>query len=94
MRTDDMVCRLGGDEFFIVCPNTNRENGVNVANGVQQLISELRVPTGKEVWQGSISIGVAARTSDMDNYNSLMQQADKGVYAAKRDGKNCVRVIS
>lgn len=91
VRTDDMVCRLGGDEFFIVCPKTNMDNGVHVANGVQKLISQLRVPTGSGVWQGSISVGVAARTSDMDDYNSLMQQADKGVYAAKRDGKNCVR---
>ena len=94
VRTDDVVCRLGGDEFFIVCPQTNRDNGVNVANGVQKLISQLRVPAGAGIWQGSISIGVAARTSDMVDYNSLIQQADKGVYAAKRDGKNCVRSVS
>lgn len=67
---------------------------MNVAKGVQKLISQLRVPTGTGVWQGSISIGVAARTSDMADYNSLIQQADKGVYAAKRDGKNCVRFVS
>ena len=36
------------------------------------------------------SVGVAVRKDDMENFGSLLKAADQGVYAAKRDGKNCV----
>ncbi len=91
LRSDDIVTRLGGDEFFIICPNTDIENGMNVAEIIRKTVSELRVPTGDGAWHGSISIGVAAVAPGMENYDELMKVADQGVYAAKQDGKNCVR---
>ena len=94
LRNDDVVCRLGGDEFFIICPNTDKKGGMHIAELTRKAISELRVPTGGEPWHGSISIGVASRTSDMKGYEALIKEADKGVYAAKNDGKNCVRSVN
>ena len=67
---------------------------MNVAEIIRKTVSELRVPTGDGAWHGSISIGVAAMTPDMKNYDELMKVADQGVYAAKQDGKNCVRTRS
>lgn len=90
-RSDDVVCRLGGDEFFVICPNTDQEGGIHIAEITRKAVSELRVPTGGEPWHGSISVGVAARTPDVTTYEAMIKAADKGVYAAKRDGKNCVR---
>jgi diguanylate cyclase (GGDEF)-like protein/hemerythrin-like metal-binding protein len=90
-RSDDIVCRLGGDEFMVICPDTDQAGGLFIAEQARQKVSELRVVTGGEPWQGSISVGVAARTPEMDSFDSLMKKADDGVYAAKRDGKNCVR---
>lgn len=94
LRSDDTVCRLGGDEFFIICPNTDKNGGMHIAELTRMTVSELRVPTGDKAWHGSISIGVASRTPDMKNYEELIKKTDKGVYAAKQDGKNCVRAIS
>ena len=94
VRTDDLVCRLGGDEFIIICPDTDKEGGMCVAGLTHKAVSELRVPTGGEPWYGSISVGVAVRTPEMKNYEELILAADKGVYAAKQDGKNCVRITS
>ena len=91
LRNDDIVSRLGGDEFFIICPNTDVENGMNVAENVRRKVSELRVPTGDGFWKGSVSVGVAAVTPGMENCEELIKVADQGVYAAKQDGKNCVR---
>lgn len=91
LRSDDIVSRLGGDEFFIICPDTDIDDGMNVAEIIRKTVSELCVPTGEGTWNGSISIGVAAITVNMRNYDELMKVADQGVYAAKQAGKNCVQ---
>ncbi len=93
-RSDDIVCRLGGDEFFVICPGTDNNGGTLIAEIVREKVSELRVVTGGEPWHGSISIGVASRTSNLNNYDELIKLSDKGVYTAKQDGKNCVRTIN
>jgi len=94
VRNDDIVCRLGGDEFFIICPDTDQHGGMHLAELVCKTVSELRIPTGDGTWHGSISVGVASRSADMDDHNDLIKAADNGVYAAKRDGKNCVRAVN
>ncbi len=90
VRTDDIVCRLGGDEFFIICPNTDLGGGLHVAENVKNSVNELSVSTGDSFWRGSISVGVASRTAVMESYDDLIKSADQGVYAAKLVGKNRV----
>ena len=92
-RTDDLVFRLGGDEFLVICPNTDLEGGMHVAEQTRRAISALKVETGGAPWRGSVSIGVAVSSAEMDSYETLIKQADKGVYAAKAAGKNCVRSV-
>lgn len=94
VRTDDIVCRLGGDEFFVICQGTPQEGAVRLAEKMRQAIAALRVPAGGGEWRGSISIGVAARTAGMGKYEALIKAADDGVYAAKKNGRNCVAVCS
>ena len=91
VRTDDLVCRLGGDEFLIICPQTDGPGGLHIAECLRKNISQMRVPTGDGYWQGSISVGVAVRQKEMEKFEDLIKAADKGVYAAKRAGKNCVK---
>ena len=91
VRNDDIVCRLGGDEFLILCPNTDHNGGMYIAEIIRKQVAELRVTTGSGVWQGSISVGFATRSDKTENHEALIKQADEGVYMAKRDGKNCVR---
>lgn len=91
VRNDDYVCRLGGDEFLIVCNHTALDGGMHLAQLVCKAVSNLRVQAGEGVWHGSISVGVAARTATMANPDDLLKAADEGVYIAKRDGRNCVR---
>lgn len=92
LRSDDIVCRLGGDEFMVICPKTDSEGGLKIAELTRQEISKLKVPTGEGFWRGSISVGVAARTDKIESYDALIKAADTGVYAAKAAGKNCVRM--
>ncbi|MCP4077295.1 MAG: diguanylate cyclase [Gammaproteobacteria bacterium] len=93
-RTDDIVCRLGGDEFLVLCPNTDHDGSMYIAEVVLETVSGLKVPTGGSFWNSSISVGVATRVGSMNNYEDLIKLADKGVYAAKQDGKNCIRSMA
>ena len=93
VRTDDIVCRLGGDEFLIICPHTDIQGGLIVANLVHQAVVKMRVALGRGEWIGSISVGIAAYSSEMKTHDDLMKLADEGVYAAKSAGKNCVRSL-
>ncbi len=90
-RNDDVVCRMGGDEFFVICADTTIEGGVHIAESVCKKVSGLRVETGGKPWHGSISVGVAAHNSNLKNYEELMKMADDAVYIAKKDGRGCVR---
>ncbi|WP_461516901.1 diguanylate cyclase [Porticoccus sp.] len=93
-RNDDIVCRLGGDEFFVICPKTDNEGGMQIAESVRKTVSALRIPTGNKFWEGSISIGVASQQSAMAGYEDLIKMSDRGVYAAKQCGRNCVRSLT
>jgi len=90
VRTDDIVCRLGGDEFLIICTGTPLAGALILAETVRSEVAALRVPAGAGQWHGSVSIGVAARTDTMKGLEDLMKEADLGLYAAKRNGRNCV----
>jgi len=91
IRTDDVVCRLGGDEFLIICPNTTLNGIKHIAEQLHAKVSDMIVVTGDGTWQGSISVGLAEKLEEMQHYNELIKQADEAVYMAKGAGKNCIR---
>ncbi|MFZ4481436.1 MAG: GGDEF domain-containing protein [Rhodoferax sp.] len=90
VRRNDVVCRMGGDEFLIICPGTALEGALQVAEAVRQRIAALKVAVGAGQWLGSISIGVAAKTPALRDPDALIKAADEGLYRAKRNGRNCV----
>lgn len=91
VRTDDMVCRMGGDEFLVICPDTPLAGAHRVAEEAWRQVNALRVPVGDGEWRGSISVGVAERTPDTRRPLDLLRIADMALYRAKEDGRNCVR---
>lgn len=90
-RTDDLTCRLGGDEFLVICPETDRNGGMHLGEMLRSRVADLRVPAGDGCWYGSISIGLGVMDDTMSGIDDLLKTADEGVYVAKRDGRNCVR---
>lgn len=91
VRSDDIVCRLGGDEFFIICPNTNLEGALHLGGQVREKVAALKVAAGDGFWFGSVSIGVACTNTNIRNTDALIKAADEAVYIAKKEGRNCVR---
>lgn len=90
VRTDDIVCRLGGDEFIIICPATDLNGISHIATQVHAKVAAMTVSFGSGSWQGSISVGISSRTGQMQHYSELIKRADEAVYLAKQAGKNCV----
>ncbi len=91
VRSDDVVCRMGGDEFLILCPNTPLEGALYIAEVTRSKIASLKVPAGEGFWHGSISVGVAVNNTAVTSVDELLKVADDGVYMAKQAGRNCVK---
>jgi hemerythrin len=94
VRGNDIVCRLGGDEFLIICLGTGLEGVLHAAEKTRQGIAKLRVPVDGGEWLGSVSVGVAVKTAGMQNSEDLIKAADEGLYMAKRKGRNCVAGVA
>lgn len=84
-REHDTLARTGGDEFVVLCPGTDEDDAVRIAERVVQAIRRpLRV--GEVVVQLGVSVGVAPRRPDVDDADALLIEADRAMYAAKRSG--------
>ena len=90
VRASDIVYRLGGDEFLVICPRSNREGVTVVASKILAESKPLQTAEGVECWDGSLSIGIAERNSSMDQYEDLLKAADQAMYLAKSKGGGCV----
>lgn len=95
IRNDDLACRLGGDEFFVICPNTDLQAGKTLAEIIAKQFSQLCLENEGELLdiKLSLSIGVAEKTPAMQNYEALIKLADEGVYKAKDNGRNCIQTV-
>jgi hemerythrin len=92
VRTDDLVSRLGGDEFLILCPDTDLKGALQLAQQIHSCVAmmEVMVPGGS--WSGSISLGVAVKDQQDQHPEDLIKRADNGVILAKNNGKNRIEI--
>jgi len=93
-RESDEVCRLGGDEFLVICPETPLEGAVSLGERMRAGVAEVQEELeGGGVWTASVSIGAAALREEMSSFEELLREADAGVYLAKRTGRNRVAAL-
>ncbi len=87
----DVVGRLGGEEFAVVLPEVSEAPAMALAERLRAAIeSEVVALDGGGAVTRTVSIGVASLTADCESFVSLLARADRGLYAAKQHGKNCV----
>jgi diguanylate cyclase (GGDEF)-like protein len=92
LRSSDLKCRYGGEEFLVVLPDTSREGALRAAETVRKTLAELETPWYGQTVRITASVGVAtARANELDP-TPIIARADAALYRAKRDGRNCVRV--
>jgi diguanylate cyclase (GGDEF)-like protein len=88
LRVSDLKCRYGGDEFFVVLPETPLSGAVQAAESLLREVSHLRVTSGDGVVGATISVGVvSAHLAEIDP-EALIARADDALYQAKRAGRN------
>ena len=87
-RKDDRVCRFGGEEFIVVCRNTNMQAAREFAERLRVVVAGLRLLHGDEHVQTTVSIGLAGKEPEMGSVELMVNAADKALYAAKNGGRN------
>ena len=98
LRESDIVARYGGEEFLIILPNTGEPGALAMAERLRNMVEEYEfaLPENKEENTRSISItvsiGVASYSSEISEYRSLIENADRALYRAKSAGRNKVVV--
>jgi two-component system cell cycle response regulator len=91
VRGIDLACRIGGEEFVIVMPETDLAVAGMVAERLRRRIAAEPFPiNGGEPIAVTISIGIAALTAPADSAAAILRRADQALYRAKRDGRNRV----
>ncbi len=92
IRNIDILGRYGGDELIIVMPETDSTNAQTIAKRLRRNIEETSIPTDIGPLYITASIGISIKQDNQDDLNILQQQADKAMYAAKKAGRNTVRL--
>lgn len=90
IRANDLFARWGGEEFLLACVGQRLAPTAEFAERLRALIAGFAWPTGVAL---SCSFGVAELEPD-EVFEDLLRRADAALYAAKRDGRNCVRVAT
>lgn len=91
-REEDLIGRFGGDEFFVFSNNIPIDVFLKKVKQIVELAKRSYFDNIKEnMVEISSSIGVAYSEDGRISYNEMIEQADKALYKAKKDGKNCYR---
>lgn len=97
LRQTDRAFRYGGDEFFVLLPETDLENAARTADKIRQLYNtqwpyELEYD-GHRVQRATLSMGITLALSG-DNSEGLIKRADLAMYTAKREGGDRVVTLT
>ncbi|MDK2595893.1 sensor domain-containing diguanylate cyclase [Pseudoalteromonas sp. P94(2023)] len=91
VRTEDCVCRLGGEEFIILLPETEVAKAMNVAQRLREEAAGLTVQYEGKAIRFTVSIGVADVNLHMP-FSQSLKAADQAVYQAKAAGRDQIKL--
>lgn len=86
VRDTDIVARYGGEEFALLLPNTELSEAFVMAERIRKAIEEMKLPQ----LSVTASLGISSISQSPTSPQDLLDQADKSLYFAKRNGRNQV----
>ncbi len=93
IRADDIVGRIGGDEFVVVLPRAQKETALPIAERIHKTIaaSQAAVDEQQNI-SYTVSIGIADNSTKEKAFDEILDKADKALYEAKNKSRNCTVV--
>ena len=92
-RETDVVARFGGEEFCVLCEETDTRGARLLAERVREQLERTQLPTDLGPLQVTASLGVATFPDHADSAEALFEQGDRALYEAKSRGRNQVRTV-
>ena len=95
LRDGDVLCRMGGEEFTVLLPDTSKEQALMIAERLRVAVESAPVDVGEEVAEDSYlhyttSLGVTQVLPDEKTLKPAIKRADEALYQAKEAGRNRV----
>ena len=96
LRSADVACRYGGEEFGILLPQTPLNEASVIAERMRQRVAETVYPHGQSQSLGgvTISIGISSFHKNVDTPERIIAAADRALYEAKSKGKNRIELYN
>jgi diguanylate cyclase (GGDEF)-like protein len=89
-RAGDIAARTGGEEFLIICPQTDVHGAAAVAERIRRSVEESGIRSGNVEINVTLSAGVVDASENLKTPDDLLRAADEALYQAKRTGRNKV----
>lgn len=90
VRDLDIVARTGGEEFVVLLPQSTPEAALAAAQRLRQAVSAAAFEWPGHAIVLTVSVGVSMTRQDDVNAQQVLQRADRALYRAKEQGRNCV----
>ncbi|WP_355662329.1 sensor domain-containing diguanylate cyclase [Halomonas salifodinae] len=90
LRSGDILCRFGGEEFALALPNTSPAAAMELAERLRQSLRSRSMSHGEERFRVTASFGVVAAPGADADLGMLLQRADQAMYRAKHEGRDRV----
>lgn len=90
LRTYDLLGRIGGEEFAILLPNTDKSSALAISQRIRISVESLKIEFNKHALKATVSIGVSLDINANKDLEEMFLSADKLLYQAKESGRNKV----
>ena len=90
LRSQDVLARIGGEEFAVLLPSTDLSSSLSVAERLRSTIGAMRTDAADGAASVTVSIGLAGSQSAFGSVEAMLEAADAAMYTAKREGRDRV----
>jgi len=94
LRTSDVICRYGGDEFVALLPQLPSSRALETGERLRNAVQNTSFDVDGQAISSTVSIGIATYPNEVGNVYELLEKADEALYECKRSGRNNVTSYS